>query len=127
MPVLTLFRPRCVWSKGKAMGQSVQLLMVTLGPGSERGVGAGDVARAAGRGRREMWWGERAVLGPPGSPRGGGWQMGLGVCAQLRTLAGGRGCSLEPLGRGVGAPQELHSAGLGLARSATRRPAAEKG
>lgn len=36
MPVLTLFRPRCVWSKGKAMGQSVQLLMVTLRPGSER-------------------------------------------------------------------------------------------
>lgn len=102
------------------MGQSVQLLMVSLRPGSERAVGAGDVARAAGRGQRETRWMERAVLGAAAAPAGrtgvrGGRQTGLGTHAQLRTLAAGRGCSLElaarlrtPLARGVGVPQELH-------------------
>lgn len=87
------------------MGQSVQLLMVTLRPGSERGVGAGDVARAAGRGQRVTRWPERAVLGPPPAvPMGeDGRQTARGLCAQLRMLTAGRGCS-----RGPGVPQELH-------------------
>lgn len=114
------------------MGQSVQLLMVSLRPGSERKVGAGDVAWAAGRGQRETRWMERAVLGAPAAPAGrtgvrGGRQTGLGTRAQLRTLAAGRGCSLElaarlrtPLARGVGVPQELHGGAGGVARGRAR-------
>lgn len=102
------------------MGQSVQLLMVTLRPGSERrgwGRGSGCWKGTAG----DAVDGKGCPGTPPGSPpRGrtgmrGGWQTGLGMRARLRTLAAGRDGSLElsrtprtPLARGVGDPQELH-------------------
>ena len=76
---------------------------------------------------------ERAVPGPPRQPlRGrtgvrGGWQTGLGMPAQLRTLAAGRDGSLElsrmprtPLARGVGDPQELHRGPGGMAQGSAR-------
>lgn len=50
------------------MGQSVQLLVVTLRPGSERGAGAGAGARAAGSGQRGTRWMERAVRDPRQPP-----------------------------------------------------------
>lgn len=135
VPVLTLFRPRCVWSKGKAMGQSVQLLMVTLRPGSER--------RGWGRGSG-CWKGTAGDAvdgkGCPGTPAGsppqgrtgvrGGWQTGLGTHSRLRALAAGRDGSLELSQGRVGDPQELHRGPGGMAgraSSATHCPAAEKG
>lgn len=89
VPVLTLFRPRCVWSKGKAMGQSVQLLMETLRPGSERRVRAGAVARAAGRGR----WGRGGGKGlswDPGSPPGRAAE-GAGAAGSAKDSGSGKG------------------------------------
>lgn len=93
------------------MGQSVQLLVVTLRPGSERGAGAGDVARAAGRAGDAV--DGKGCPGPPAAPVGGrgceeGGRQGWGVRAQLRVPHWSSPHTKVGCGRGVGVPRELH-------------------
>lgn len=81
------------------MGRSVQLLVVTLRPGSERGAGAG-LWLGCWKGTAGDAVDGKGCAGPPAAPVAGtgvgrGRQAGLGMRAPLRTLAAGRGCSLE--------------------------------
>lgn len=87
VPVSTLFRPRCVWSKGKAVGRSGQLLAETPRPGSEGGSGLGPWLGLLGGGSGRCLGGKMGLVQAPCVPVDPGQGPLTGAAGEGRLLA----------------------------------------